>query len=664
MKKFLLPILFLLLALPAMSQVQLTVSGLITDTANGNPVPNHAVTISNDSTGGWVYYQTVYTNSNGYYYDTVPVPLNTQGYLYVSTLDCQNYSHQETVYFSPVNTTFIVNFSICTSYNPCDAAFTYQQSQPLTVQFTDASVGGDSIRQWIFGDGATSTLANPVHQYAQPGYYTVKLYIGANGTNCTDVDIQYIYVWDSTGGGCQAAFTYSIDSANTINYLHFYDQSAGNIIYWSWNFGDPASGSTNVSTVQNPTHAFSASGTYLVCLTIQGADSSCFDMTCDTIMIGYDPGCQAYFAYSYDSLQGSNLVNFTDLSTGNPTSWMWSFGDGTPPSTSQNPQHIFPAPGSYAVCLTITGDSCTSTYCKTVVITDTTNYNTVYGQVIALNSPIGSGMVMIFSLDSNQNYNPYVAVSIVDSMGYYYFSSVPDGNYYIYAIPIVPENYLPTYYGDVLTWQTATLVVLGQPNNPYNINVIAAGDMIPGNGNINGQVNTGGLKSTSLDKVTMLLMDSEGTAIAYYKLDVQGDFNFPQLSFGTYYLRAEIAGVTSDLVTVILSEENPTATVNMTFTGNKVLGIKDETSTVTSWSLYPNPVIDNLTVSLEMKEYTQAEVSIYNLTGQKSWSGSETLNAGTNRIVIPMASFRPGMYYLRIKSANGLQLTAKFLLTN
>jgi PKD repeat protein len=663
MKKLLLPILFLLLALPAMSQVLLTVSGTVTDTATGNPIPNHAVNIQTDSASGWGYYNLVYTNSNGFYADSIPLQNTvTQGTLLISTSDCQNYQHMQTFTFNLSQTNFTADFAICYSNVPCDAAFTYQQSQPLTVQFTDASVGGGNIRQWIFGDGTTSTLSNPVHQYAQPGYYTVKLYIGAAGTTCADVDIQYIYVWDSTGGGCQAAFTYSVDSANTINYVHFYDQSAGNIISWSWNFGDPASGSTNVSTLQNPTHAFTASGTYMVCLTIQGADSSCFDMTCDTIVVGYNSGCQAYFAYSYDSVNAGNLVNFTDLSTGNPNAWFWSFGDGTS-STAQNPQHIFPAPGSYPVCLTITGDSCTSTYCKTVVITDTTNNNQIYGQVIAANSFITSGMVMIFSLDSNQNYNPYVAVSIVDSMGYYFFSSVPDGQYYIYAIPILPENYLPTYYGDVLTWQTATLVVLGQPNNPYNINVIAAGDMMPGNGNINGQVNMGGLKSTSLDMVTMLLMDSEGTAIGYYKLDVQGDFTFPQLSFGTYYLRAEIPGVTSDLVTVILSADNPTATVNMTFTGNRVLGIKDELSMVTSWALYPNPVSDNLTVSLEMKEYTQAEVSIYNLSGQKSWSRSETLNVGTNRIVIPVTSLSPGLYYLKIKSADGLQLTAKFIKT-
>ncbi len=46
-------------------------------------------------------------------------------------------------------------------------------------------------------------------------------------------------------------------------------------------------------------------------------------------------------------------VQFTDLSTGNPTSWNWNFGDaGT--STAQNPSHIYNSAGSYTVTLTAT----------------------------------------------------------------------------------------------------------------------------------------------------------------------------------------------------------------------------------------------------------------------------------------------------------------------
>ena len=46
---------------------------------------------------------------------------------------------------------------------------------PLTVQFTDLSAGTPISWLWDFGDGATSTQQNPVHQYDQTGLYDVKL---------------------------------------------------------------------------------------------------------------------------------------------------------------------------------------------------------------------------------------------------------------------------------------------------------------------------------------------------------------------------------------------------------------------------------------------------------------------------------------------------------
>jgi PKD repeat protein len=153
MKKLLLPILFLLLVLPAIAQNYVQISGTVTDLANGNPIANQAVTISNDSSGGWIYYQTVFTNNSGVYIDTIPVPINTQGILYVRTFDCQNYMHQTVVTFMPALLVFTVDFNICYNSSPCAAGFLSSQSQPLAVQFTDASVGGGNVRNWQFGDG-------------------------------------------------------------------------------------------------------------------------------------------------------------------------------------------------------------------------------------------------------------------------------------------------------------------------------------------------------------------------------------------------------------------------------------------------------------------------------------------------------------------------------
>ncbi len=61
-------------------------------------------------------------------------------------------------------------------------------------------------------------------------------------------------------------------------------------------------------------------------------------------------------------------VQFTDLSTGDPTAWLWSFGDGAT-STEQHPVHTYTAPGTYTVSLTATNAGGSSTESKTDYIT-------------------------------------------------------------------------------------------------------------------------------------------------------------------------------------------------------------------------------------------------------------------------------------------------------
>jgi PKD repeat protein len=65
-------------------------------------------------------------------------------------------------------------------------------------------------------------------------------------------------------------------------------------------------------------------------------------------------------------------VAFTDKSTGTPTKWKWSFGDGAS-STIQNPKHKYSKAGSYTVTLTATNVAGSNTITKTNYIKVTTN---------------------------------------------------------------------------------------------------------------------------------------------------------------------------------------------------------------------------------------------------------------------------------------------------
>ncbi|MBL0016894.1 MAG: PKD domain-containing protein [Bacteroidetes bacterium] len=137
------------------------------------------------------------------------------------------------------------------------------------------------------------------------------------------------------------------------------------ITAWNWNFNDPLSQGNNISQVQNPTHAFTAAGTYNVQLIIESANG-CRDTVTESVIV--NPLPQVDFNFD-DVCDGTTMV-FTDASTSQSpiTSWQWNFGSGQT-SNAQNPTNLFPGPGLYNVTLTVTNaNGCTNSRTKTVIV--------------------------------------------------------------------------------------------------------------------------------------------------------------------------------------------------------------------------------------------------------------------------------------------------------
>jgi PKD repeat protein len=76
----------------------------------------------------------------------------------------------------------------------------------------------------------------------------------------------------------------------------------------------------------------------------------------------------ASFNTASTSVCMNSPVQFNDLSSNQPTTWAWNFGDNTT-STDQSPSHVYAAPGTYTVTLTVTNSAGTNTSTLTNYIT-------------------------------------------------------------------------------------------------------------------------------------------------------------------------------------------------------------------------------------------------------------------------------------------------------
>jgi PKD repeat protein len=219
---------------------------------------------------------------------------------------------------------------------------------PLSVQFTDQSTNSPLYWGWLFGDGNSSTAQNPAYTYPNAGTYTVTLTAtNAAGSNvCTKSN--YVTVTSAAGAIPVPVFSATPLSGSSPLTVQFSDLSTGSPASWSWNFGDG-----NTSTLENPSNIYSGDGTYTVTLTETNAIGSNTTTQAGYIVVGAVAAPVADFSATPTAGTAPLSVQFTDSSTGSPSSWSWDFGDGTT-VTDENPLHTYTSAGTYSVSLTAT----------------------------------------------------------------------------------------------------------------------------------------------------------------------------------------------------------------------------------------------------------------------------------------------------------------------
>jgi gliding motility-associated-like protein len=252
-----------------------------------------------------------------------------------------------------------VNFTSSQTSASCNA--------PYTLSFLNQTSGpGNLSYAWNLGNGSspsTSTQTNPSVTYSSNTSVTVTLK-AVSDLGCS-ADTQEL-VSMPTGNAVITAPA----SACTNVPVNFINGSSPSPLSNTWDFGD----GTN-SPAANPSKTYTTPGTYTVKLV--NSYAACSDSITTPIQI-VNVAVPVFSADKTTACQSPFTVNFTDHTAG-ASSWSWDFGDGSPVSTTQNPQHTYNSIGNFDIKLTVTtGTGCTGTttmpaYIKIITPTVTIN---------------------------------------------------------------------------------------------------------------------------------------------------------------------------------------------------------------------------------------------------------------------------------------------------
>lgn len=261
---------------------------------------------------------------------------------------------------------------------------------PYPVSFNNLSSGPGSITySWNFGNGSSSTQADPLANFSAPGNYNVRLRASSE-YGCADTISKIVTIQSRT------TFINSPDSVCLNTTASFINNSTPDPISSIWEFGNGRQ-----SNLKNDTSSYSSPGNYQVRLI--NNYSNCVDSAIKTIYVRPLPVVN-FNASNPVSCKVPVTVNFNDLSP-DASSWQWDFGDAGS-ATQQNPAHTYNNEGDYNVTLRITDSKgCSNSISKNAFI--------------KVKSPVVNIKNLPAGICAGQAVSPTAYVSTVDGVASY-----------------------------------------------------------------------------------------------------------------------------------------------------------------------------------------------------------------------------------------------------
>ncbi len=508
----------------------------------------------------------------------------------------------------------------------------------------------------------------PSSQYADARTYSIQSATDLYGACSNEVKI-VTDAWYAVGigdsSGAVASFTQDATTACSTPASFHFTSTSNDASNYTWNFGD----NTPTTNAPSPTHSYTSYGDYTVKLVVS---NTC---TLDSIV-----KVQLIHVTNMEPVvQGATIcqgqTGLLTTTSSSPLDWYSSATGGTPiysgysfTTPSLNSTQTYYAqtniPGNYqsnGVFLNNSGNGSyftNSTFhylifnClerqtllsvdvdaqgtgnRTIVLQDNTGntlrsvtVNIPDGQsTVTLNIPIPVGFGLRLGISGYVNLYR-------NTSGSYYPSPTTDS-----TIIITNSDIGLAVYNYFYNWQTQNEPCI---SNRVPVQVVVLN-------------NSGSFSAHSTGTTVAFSSNAVGTGVSYQWSFGDGNSSTLQNPSHTY------AGYGSYRVKLIESNGSCSDTLIQTITVS-VNGIAELNNSV-AIKVFPNPVKDELHVSIDVQENSTSIVSIINELGQTLISKEASLTSGENNFVVDVASFAAGNYFLRVSNDKGTG-TASFLKT-
>jgi len=517
--------------------------------------------------------------------------------------------------------------------------------------------------EWDFGDGQTSNNQNETHTYITNGtYYACFTYqtLNCSGQLCDSVSVDICSVGSIAHNIYHNSVTYALQGAHS-----------------DWDLVWSFPGSISDSIVgQNPLVYYDTTGIFTATVDVT-LPNGCTHTLIDTVIITDTllTPCNASWNYSVSN-DGSYVTFYLQDSTTYMHNVIWSFSDGTIPSTDFSPTHHFAADGNYNVCLAVYGNGCGDTLCQNINIQNQYQIWRLSGHVNEGADAACKYTVYLIGVDSSSYLtlidsivvgNDSIGLACPDSFAFnnIFYAGQSNIRYIKVALRSTDAgyaNYLPTYYGDELNWADATPLTLTGDLSGINISLVA-GTNTGGPGFVGGWVSQGaGLTAGSgtnnhrgvgdpLGHVQINLVTDNDVPVAYTYTDAGGHYTFSNLALGTYKVYAEAIGKTPQPAYVTLTANNPTMdNVDVSINSTSAITGINEIGNITLDGVFPNPVTDKTVVRFTAGNNADMKMILTDMQGRVIISKNIAAVKGSNQIDINLSNNSAGVYQLSLTS--------------